>query len=39
MQVEPAGTVFSGDLDRQGLLVVLDRMREMGLELVAIKRP
>jgi len=31
--------VLSGDLDRQGLLVVLDRMREMGLELVAIKRP
>jgi hypothetical protein len=34
----PAVTVLSGELDRRGLQVLLDRMHAMGLELVAISR-
>jgi len=38
VEVEPTVTVVSGDLDRNGLQVLLNRMHAMGLELVAIKR-
>jgi hypothetical protein len=38
VDVRPAVTVVSGDLDRRGLQVVLDRIRAMGLELVAIRQ-
>jgi hypothetical protein len=38
VHVEPAVTVLSGDLDRRGLQVLLNRMHAMGLELVAIRR-
>jgi hypothetical protein len=39
VEVGPATTVLSGDLDQAGLQALLDRMRALGLELVAIKRP
>lgn len=38
VKVEPAITVLSGDLDQRGLQAVLDRVRALGLELVAIKQ-
>ena len=38
VDVGPTVTVVSGDLDRRGLQVVLDRIRAMGLELVAIRQ-
>ena len=38
VQVEPAVTVVSGDLDHRGLQVLLNRMQGMGLELVEIRR-
>ena len=38
VEVGSAVTVLSGDLDRHGLQVLLDRMHAMGLELVSIKR-
>jgi hypothetical protein len=36
VEVEPAVTVLSGDLDQRGLHAVLDRVRALGLELVEI---
>ena len=36
--VGPSVTVVSGDLDRLGLQVLLNRMYAMGLELVSLKR-
>jgi hypothetical protein len=38
VEAEPTVTVLSGDLDRRGLQVLLNRMHAMGLELVAIRR-
>jgi len=38
VEAGPTVTVLSGDLDRQGLQVLLNRMHAMGLELVAIRR-
>jgi hypothetical protein len=38
VEVEPTLTVLSGDLDQCGLHAVLDRVRELGLELVEIRR-
>ena len=38
VDVGPAGTVLSGDLDRCGLQALLNRIHAMGLELVAITR-
>lgn len=38
VDVGPAGTVLSGDLDRHGLQALLNRMHAMGLELLAIRR-
>jgi hypothetical protein len=38
VDVGPTVTVLSGDLDRRGLQAVLDQMRRLGLELVAIRR-
>ena len=38
VDVGPNVTVVSGDLDRRGLQVLLNRMHAMGLELVAIRR-
>jgi hypothetical protein len=38
VDVGPAGTVLSGDLDQQGLQALLNRMHAMGLELLAIRR-
>jgi hypothetical protein len=38
VEAGPAVTVVSGDLDRRGLQVLLNRMHAMGLELVAIRR-
>jgi hypothetical protein len=39
VEVGPATTVLSGDLDQAGLQALLDRIRALGLELVDIKRP
>jgi hypothetical protein len=39
VEVGPATTVLSGDLDQAGLQALLDRIRAPGLELVDIKRP
>jgi hypothetical protein len=36
VEVEPAITVLSGNLDQRGLHAVLDRVRALGLELVEI---
>jgi hypothetical protein len=36
VEVEPASTVLSGNLDQRGLHAVLDRVRALGLELVEI---
>ena len=38
VEVGPTVTVLSGDLDRRGLQVLLDRMHAMDLELLAIRR-
>ena len=38
VEVEPAITVLSGDLDQCGLRAVLERVRALGLELVEIKQ-
>jgi hypothetical protein len=38
-EVGPTTTVLSGDLDQAGLQALLDRIRELGLELADIKRP
>ncbi len=38
VNVGPAITVLSGDLDQPGLHAVLDRVRAQGLELVGIKQ-
>jgi hypothetical protein len=38
VDVGPAGTVLSGDLDRHGLQALLTRMHALGLELLAIRR-
>jgi hypothetical protein len=38
VHVGPSVTVVSGDLDRLGLQVLLNRMYAMGLELVSLKR-
>lgn len=38
VEVEPTITVLSGDLDQHGLHDLLDRIRALGLELVAIKQ-
>jgi hypothetical protein len=38
VHVEPTVTVVSGDLDRHGLQVLLNRMHAIGLELVALRR-
>jgi hypothetical protein len=38
VEVEPAITVLSGDLDQRGLRAVLDRVRALGLELVEIRQ-
>jgi hypothetical protein len=38
VEIKPAITVLSGDLDQRGLRAVLDRMRALGLELVEINR-
>jgi len=38
VDVGAAVTVLSGDLDRRGLQVLLDRMHAMDLELLAIRR-
>jgi len=38
VEVEPAITVLSGDLDQPSLHEVLDRVSALGLELVEIKQ-
>jgi hypothetical protein len=38
VETEPTITVLSGDLDQRGLHALLDRVRALGLELVAIKQ-
>jgi hypothetical protein len=38
VEVEPAVTVLTGNLDQPGLRALLDRVRAMGLELVGIRR-
>jgi hypothetical protein len=38
VEVEPAITVLSGDLDQRGLHALLDRVRALGLELVDVKQ-
>jgi hypothetical protein len=38
VDVGPSVTVVSGDLDQRDLQALLDRMRVLGLELVAIRR-
>jgi hypothetical protein len=38
VEVEPPVTILSGDLDQDGLHVVLDRVRALGLELVEIRQ-
>jgi len=38
VEVEPATTVLSGDLDQSDLHAVLDRVRALGLELVDVKQ-
>jgi hypothetical protein len=38
VEVEPAVTVLSGDLDQPGLHALLDRVRALGLELVDVKQ-
>ena len=38
VDVEPAATVLSGELDQAGLLGLIDRIRALGLELLDIRR-
>jgi hypothetical protein len=38
VEVGPTVSTLSGDLDRDSLQVLLDRMHAMGLELVGIRR-
>lgn len=38
VEVEPAITVLSGDLDQPALHALLDRVRALGLELVGINQ-
>jgi hypothetical protein len=38
VEVEPAITVLSGDLDQHDLHALLDRVRALGLELVGVKQ-
>lgn len=38
IDVEPASTVLSADLDQVGLHALLDRVRALGLELIDIKQ-
>lgn len=38
VEVEPAMTVLSGDLDQPSLHRLLDRVRALGLELVDVKQ-
>jgi hypothetical protein len=38
VEVEPAVTVLSGELDQCGLHALLDRVRALGLELVEIRQ-
>jgi hypothetical protein len=38
VEVEPAITVLSGDLDQYGLHALLDRVRALDLELVGVRQ-
>jgi len=38
IEVEPASTILSAQLDREGLHALLDRVRALGLELVDIQQ-
>lgn len=38
IDVEPASTVLSAELDQVGLHALLDRVRALGLELIDIKQ-
>ena len=38
VDVEPAATVLTGDLDQAGLHALLDRIRALGLELIDIRK-
>ena len=38
VEVEPTITILSGEVDQRGLHALLDRVRELGLELVGIKQ-
>ena len=38
IEVEPASTILSAQLDQEGLHALLDRVRALGLELVDIQQ-